>query len=161
MRKIQFLKRKNTEKNDKEKQYEMILSKIIKNKYKLNKLEFERINVNVKEFKDYFLNNEKISRFLAVFLPCIIFLIISLVSFSLAILSQNTSNLGFASKVDDFWILFIFWGLFFLILSCVLFIQNQFLKIKVVKIKNGRQKGYHNISKKRHDEIMDFLIKNE
>ena len=75
------------------KEYDIILLSIIKNKNRVIDSISDKIIPNKTEFKEYFLSNIKKSSFLAQILPCILFLIISLISFSVIVLSQNKPNL--------------------------------------------------------------------
>ena len=75
------------------KEYDLILFSIIKDKQRVIDNISDKIIANKQEFKEYFLKNIKKSSFLAQILPSILFLIISLISFSVIVLSQNMPNL--------------------------------------------------------------------
>lgn len=129
--------------------YNLLKSKNLKNSV-INTYNFDK----KQELKDYFLNNIKKSSFLAQILPSILFLIISLVSFSLIILNEINPNFTFIQNDNNLIISILLFGVFFLIIAIILLIQSLIFKTKVVKLNCNYRKGYHNISRKKYCEIM-------
>lgn len=138
---------------------EILLKKLLKAK---NEEEITKIisnNTNIGNFTQYFEINIKKSLFFARILPMVLFLIISLVSFSLLILSQNNENLKTLIYDNQLqYSIFIFASIL-LILSICLFIQIVFMKTRVIFISNGYGKGYCNIKKEKCLIIINNLKK--
>ena len=132
--------------------YNMIKSKNFKNNV-INTYNYEK----KQEFKDYFLNVVKKSSFLGQILPLILFLIISLVSFSLIILNEINPNFTFIQNDNNLIISILLFGTFFFIIAIILLIQNLILKTKTIKLNCNYRKGYHNISRKKYCEIMSII----
>lgn len=128
---------------------EILLKKLLKAK---NEEEITKIitnNPNILNFKQYFKTNLKKSLFFARILPLVLFLMISLISFSLLVLSQNNGNLKTLIYDNQLqYSIFIFASIL-LILSICLFMQIVFMKTRVVFISNGYGKGYCNIKKEK------------
>lgn len=145
-------------KNNKE--YDIIVYRALK--YKNN--ETYKINLknllNKQDFRKYFLNNVKKSSFLAQILPLILFLVISLISFSALILNRNNPKFQGFIKNDNLIIAICCFGVLFLIISLLLFFQRVIFKTKVINIDNGSNVGFYNISQNKYEEILE-LTKSE
>lgn len=139
------------------KTYDVLINNYLNSKDEKKYISPIKYNINKEEFINYLKLNIKKSTFLAQILPLFLFLIISLVSFSLVILSQNIENLGLIGNDESlkFCIMF-FESIFFILFVCIL-IQRVFFKIRVIRITQGYRKGYRNISYKKIQSIINFL----
>ena len=128
------------------KEYDIILLSIIKNKNRVIDSISDKIIPNKTEFKEYFLCNTKKSSFLAQILPSILFLIISLISFSVIVLSQNMPNLRGWLENENLIIPIIGFGTVLLLLSLILIVEIIIFKIKVLNLQFVRRNGFYNVS---------------
>lgn len=118
---------------------------------------FNKSNIDKSCFKQYFIKGVKKWSFLAQILPSVLFLIISLVSFSVAKIFQESQNFGFIENFDNFLFCITIFGFLFLFLGSFLLVQRFVFKTRTILIKNGFQKGYRNISKKTYNLIVEIL----
>lgn len=139
------------------KEYDLILFSIIRNPNKVIDDISDKILPDKKEFEEYFLNNVKKSSFLAQILPSILFLMISLISFSVVILSRNKPNFEVLLKNENLIIPILGFGVVFLILGLILLIQVTIFKIKVINIQYVRRKGFYNVNYKKFKEIIELI----
>lgn len=147
----------NNQNNNIFKTYDVLINNYLNSKDDTKYINPNRYNINKEDFINYLKSNIKKSTFLAQILPSFLFLIISLVSFSLKILSQEIENLGFIGNDKGLMFSIMFFGSIFLFLFICLIIQRFIFKIKVVRITQGYKKGYRNISRKKYDSIIKFL----
>lgn len=133
--------------NEELKVNEVMLKKLLKAKNEEEIIQITLNCLNKSQFKHYFQNNLKKSLFFARILPSILFLIISLISFSLLILSRNNANLKVIIYSNQLQYSIFWFATTLLILSILLFIQIVFMKTRVVFINTGYGKGYSNIKK--------------
>ena len=139
------------------KEYDIILLSIIKNKNRVIDSISDKIIPNKTEFKEYFLCNTKKSSFLAQILPCILFLIISLISFSVIVLSQNKPNLeGYLTNENLIVPIFGF-GIVFLILGLILLFQIVILRIKIINLQYVTKNGFYNVNPNKYKEILELI----
>lgn len=115
---------------------------------------------NYIEFKQYIKENVKKSVFLAQILPLVLFLLISLISFSVVILSQYSLKFTVINNNINLRISILCFGFVFLIFAIGLFIQRWILKTKVIYIYKGYNKGYYNITNEKYNVIMEEIDKN-
>lgn len=153
-------KRKNDFENQPLNDYDLIMFKIIKNNNFLSNYKNNEKAINKSQFLARFNDNIKKGSFLGVIFPCVLFLLISLISFSLVVCSRDTENFGVVLENENVKIGLIFIGIFFLVLSCCLIVQNQILKIKCIKMKYRRKNRYININQKQVEKIISFIDKN-
>lgn len=138
---------------------ELLLKKLIKAKNEEEITNIIKNYQNKSQFKQYFETNIKKSLFFARILPLVLFLIISLVSFSLLILSQNNENLKVLIYDNQLQYSISIFASILLILGICLFIQIVFMKTRVVFISKGYSKGYSNIKKDKCLIIINNLKK--
>lgn len=112
------------------------------------------------EFKQFYLDNVKKSTFLASILPSIVFLIISLISFSLLFINDTNSNLGLELQNAGLRVSIIVFSGLFLILALILLFRRFILKIRVVSLKIGKKTGYRQLSNKKYQEILEIIDNN-
>lgn len=139
------------------KEYDLILFSIIKDKQRVIGNISDKIIANKQEFKEYFFKNIKKSSFLAQILPSILFLIISLISFSVIILSQNMPNLRGWLENENLIIPIIGFGTVLLLLSLVLIVEIIIFKIKVLNLQFIRRNGFYNVSLNKYKEIIELI----
>lgn len=139
------------------KEYDLILFSIIKNKQRVIDNISDKIIANKQEFKEYFLKNIKKSSFLAQILPSILFLIISLISFSVIVLSQNMPNLRGWLENENLIIPIIGFGTVLLLLSLILIVEIIIFKIKVLNLQFIRRNGFYNVSLNKYKEIIELI----
>ena len=139
------------------KEYDLILFSIIKSKKRIIDTISDKIIPNKEEFKDYFLNNIKKSSFLAQILPSVLFLVISLISFSVVVLSRNMTNLEAWLNEEMLLIPILGFGVVFLILGLILLFQKLIFKTKVINIQYIHKKGFYNVSLNKYKEIIELI----
>lgn len=140
-----------------DKTFDLLLKKLIFSDYSNAKIIINDKNINIEEFSQYFLKNSQKSSKFGQILPSVVFLIISLISFSLVILNSKLAKFWVLLENNNIKIAIILNGTLFLILALVLLIQKYILKTKVLYIYTGYNSGYRNISKKKYNEIVNFL----
>lgn len=153
-------KRKKDIENQPINDYDLIMYKIIKNNNFLLNYKNNKKPINKNQFLARFNDNIKKGSFLGVIFPCVLFLLISLISFSLVVFSRDTANFGFVLENENIKIGLIFIGIFFLVLSLCLIVENQILKIKCIKLKYSKKNRYININQKQVEKIIDFINEN-
>lgn len=158
MSKIKKLKKE--EKKHDQNEYDLILYKLIKNYNISNVAKNEDLLIKKDKFLNHFNNALKKGSFLAVFFPCVLFLIISLISFSLVVFSRDNQNMGVVFKNQNLRIGLIFISVFFFFLTVALVIQNKILKIRVIRIKYRKKNRYINLDEKTYKKITDFIDQN-
>lgn len=139
------------------KEYDLILFSIIKDKQRVIDNISDKIIANKQEFKEYFFKNIKKSSFLAQILPSILFLIISLISFSVIVLSQNMPNLRGWLENENLIIPIIGFGTVLLLLSLILIVEIIIFKIKVLNLQFIRRNGFYNVSLNKYKEIIELI----
>ena len=139
------------------KEYDLILFSIIKDKQRVIDNISDKIIANKQEFKEYFFKNIKKSSFLAQILPSILFLIISLISFSVIVLSQNMPNLRGWLENENLIIPIIGFGTVLLLLSLILIVEIIIFKIKVLNLQFVRRNGFYNVSLNKYKEIIELI----
>ncbi len=142
-------------KNNKE--YDILLNQLIYTKRKINNINLNESSINKTNLKEYFINNVKKSSFLTQILPSILFLAISLISFSLIILKRKYPKFQAQWFTNDLIIPILMFSLFLIILGIILLVQKYILKIKVINLQFIYKKGYHNISQDKFIEILKIL----
>lgn len=144
-----------------EKTFDMLLKKMLFSDLNNTNLNLKQYNINILEFEEYFLKNCKKSLKLAVNLPSIVFLVISLISLSVCIYSSNLSKYwnDLNNEVLIMWL--IVYSFVFMFFGIGLLIKRYLFKIKTVYISNGYYKGFKNISIKKYNEIIMFINKSK
>lgn len=143
--------------NNDQKTYDLLLKKLLFLDIKKVKIDFNYYNININDFKKMFIENIKKSSKLAQILPCVIFLLISLLSFSVAYFSLKLTKYWGELSNPNLKIGIILFGIVFLLFSLGLFIKRYILNIKSVYINSGYYKGFKNISKKKYEDIISLL----
>ena len=138
-------------------EYSKIVDYLVRNDnyHTLPRFSDEQLNYN--EFKDFYLGNVKKSTFLANILPSILFLVISLVSFTLFFLKDTNANLGVMIKNNNLEVPILFFGGLFLFFGIVLVVRRFIFKIRVIKIENGYKRGYNQLSFKKYQKILEII----
>lgn len=139
------------------KEYDLLIYSIIKSKNNATNAISSKIIQNKDNFRKYFLNNIKKSTFLAQILPSILFLVISLISFSLVVLNSKETKFGFWLYESNLIIPTIAFSVVFFVLGILLIIQNVVFKTKVINIQYVYRSGYYNISSNDIKEIMELV----
>lgn len=139
------------------KEYDLLIYSIIKSKNNTNNAISNKFIQNKDDFRKYFSNNIKKSTFLAQILPSILFLVISLISFSLVVLNSKETKFGFWLYESNLIIPTIAFSVVFFVLGIILIIQNVVFKTKVINIQYIYRSGYYNISYNKIKEIMELV----
>ena len=103
--------------------------------------------------------NVKKHTFLGKNLVAALFLLISLISFSLGVFFQYNANFGLDLKNPQLFIYSLFIGILFLILSFILFYFSFVKKEKLIYTKIRGQFGYKRISKKEYFRMIEIFQK--
>lgn len=140
------------------KTYDLLLKKLTFNNLNSADSYIDVNNINIEDFIKYFLLNSTKSSKFGQILPSVVFLIISLISFSVAFLNSKLAKFWALFENNNIKISIIMFGIVFLILGLVLLAQKYIFKIKVIYIYTGYSKGYKNISNKKYNEIMLYLV---
>jgi len=138
------------------KEYDLLIYSILKSKNNINNTISNKIIQNKDQFKSYLLHNIKKSSFLAQILPSILFLIISLISFSVVFLSLKNQKFWVYLNNENLMAPIIMFGIIFLILGLILLLQRIIFKIKVINIQYIYKSGYYNISYKKINQILEL-----
>ena len=141
----------------KQKTYDSLIKRMINSD--INTINLENISgkIDVIDFKKYLLLNCIKSSKKAQILPAVLFLIISLVSFSVVYLSPNLVKFWGELDNENLKTAIVLFGIIFIILSIVLFVQKYIFKTKIIFIYTGYSKGYRNISNKKYKEIVNYF----
>lgn len=116
-------------------------------------------DLNHSIIKNYFLLNVFESTFMANNLPSAIFLIISLISFSLPLINEHSRNFrlyDFNNKVDSY---FNFLGIVLIIIATVMFVFSKVLKIRYFYSDKHNNSGYTLLKNKTFHLIIEKLDK--
>ena len=138
-------------------EYNRLLNNLVRNDNFTIFPNFIKDNLNYNEFKEFYLNNVKKSTFLASILPSILFLIISLVSFTLLFIKDTNGNLGLALNNPSLRVGILFYSSLFLVLAVILLVRRFVLKIRVIKTLSNKKYGYNQISNEKYLRILKMI----
>lgn len=141
-----------------DKSYTLAIKQLIISSNTRGKQNIINSKINVNELMFYYLQNIKKSSKKAQILPSVLFFVFSLVCFSCVFYSKKLSNFWVHFNNENIKIMLIFIGILFTIFSVVLLLQRFVFGIKIVYISDGYNKGYRNITKQKHNEIINILI---
>lgn len=140
-----------------QKKYDSLVRRLLNSDLKELNIHYLKNSINLIEFKNYFLLNCKKSSKNGQILPSFLFLLISLVSFSVIILSPKLVKFWGDVSNDNLKIGILLFGILFMILGITLLIQKYIFKVKTVFIYTGYNRGYRNINNKKYIEIIEYL----
>ena len=141
----------------KQKLNDSLVKRLINSNLKELNIDYIKNSINLEDFKNYFLLNCKKSSKNGQILPSFLFLLISLVSFSVYVLSPKLVKFWGELSDDNLKIGILLFGIVFLILGVVLLIQKFIFKVKTIFIYTGYNRGYRNISNEKYKEVIVFL----
>ena len=140
-----------------QKKYDSLVRRLLNSDLKELNIDYLKNSINLIEFKNYFLLNCKKSSKNGQILPSFLFLLISLVSFSVFFLSPKLVKFWGDVSNDNLKIGILLFGIVFMILGITLLIQKYIFKVKTVFIYTGYNRGYRNINNKKYREIIEYL----
>ena len=140
-----------------QKKYDSLVRRLLNSDLKELNIDYLKNSINLIEFKNYFLLNCKKSSKNGQILPSFLFLLISLVSFSVFFLSPKLVKVWGDVSNDNLKIGILLFGIVFMILGITLLIQKYIFKVKTVFIYTGYNRGYRNINNKKYIEIIEYL----
>lgn len=140
-----------------QKKYDSLVRRLLNSDLKELNIDYLKNSINLIEFKNYFLLNCKKSSKNGQILPSFLFLLISLVSFSVFFLSPKLVKFWGDVSNDNLKIGILLFGIVFMILGITLLIQKYIFKVKTVFIYTGYNRGYRNINNKKYMEIIEYL----
>ena len=140
-----------------QKKYDSLVRRLLNSDLKELNIDYLKNSINLIEFKNYFLLNCKKSSKKGQILPSFLFLLISLVSFSVFFLSPKLVKFWGDVSNDNLKIGILLFGIVFMILGITLLIQKYIFKVKTVFIYTGYNRGYRNINNKKYIEIIEYL----
>lgn len=140
-----------------QKKYDSLVRRLLNSDLKELNIDYLKNSINLIEFKNYFLLNCKKSSKNGQILPSFLFLLISLVSFSVFFLSPKLVKFWGDVSNDNLKIGILLFGIVFMILGITLLIQKYIFKVKTVFIYTGYNRGYRNINNKKYIEIIEYL----
>lgn len=140
-----------------QKKYDSLVRRLLNSDLKELNIDYLKNSINLIEFKNYFLLNCKKSSKNGQILPSFLFLLISLVSFSVIFLSPKLVKFWGDVSNDNLKIGILLFGIVFMILGITLLIQKYIFKVKTVFIYTGYNRGYRNINNKKYIEIIEYL----
>jgi len=145
------------DKDEKQKLYDSLVKRLINSNLDTLNLDYIKNSINFNDFKNYFLKNCKKSSKNGQILPAFLFLLISLVSFSVVI--SNSKFVKFWGELSDenLQTTILLFGVVMMFFSIALFIQKYILNVKTVFVYTGYGRGYRNINNKKFNQIINVL----
>ena len=124
------------------------------------KLSDPSFSFSLEQIKHLLLKNIQKYTFLGNILPCILFFIISLISFSLPTFFQSSANFGFTPKSSPLSLYIYFIGSLFLIFSIIFFFLVVIKKQKILLTKFRGNVIYKRLSFNDYNKMLDIIEEN-